>query len=153
MKRKIITDLDILTVAYWDEKKEANDFLNRIKSNEFELYVPYLLFDLLSKWSHRGLSEKIKHFYELHATKIITLQDSLTKIDELKINDKKIVAELKTHNIKEEDITLVIITAIFDLDYLVTYNKKHLRNMENEIGEVLKKDGLKTISIVLPSEI
>ena len=153
MKVKIIIDLDILTVAYWDKKKEAYDFLDRIKLGEFKLHVPYLLYDLLSNWKFKALSEKIKHFYDLHATKIITLQDSLNKIIELKIDDKKIVAELKIHNIKDEDITLVIITSIFQLDYLVTYNKKYLKNMENKINEVLNKNGLKTIKIVLPSEI
>ena len=58
MSKKIITDLDILTVAYWDSKKEANDFLERIKSGEFDMHVPYLIFDLLSKWRHNRLSEE-----------------------------------------------------------------------------------------------
>lgn len=152
-KKKILIDLDVVTVAEWDGNENAVQFLNRVKSGEFELYVPYLIFDLLSKWDYEKLSKKIRHFYELQATKIITAQDSLSRIEDLGIDAKKIVAELEKRHIKEEDAVLVVMSSIFDLDYLVTYNRKHLRNKFEVINDVLKKNGLKAIKITLPDEI
>ena len=56
-------------------------------------------------------------------------------------------------NIKPEDAFLVLITSIFDINYLITFNRKHLKNNENKINEVLKRNGLKIIKIVEPNEI
>jgi len=153
MKKRILIDLDVVTIAKWDSDTDAINFLDRVESGEFELYVPYLIFDLLSKRKYEELSERIKHFYELHATRVITVQDSLNRIEELKIDDKKTVAELERHHVKEEDATLVVVASIFELDYLVTYNRKHLKNKSEIINEILKRNGLRTIKITLPDEI
>ena len=55
--------------------------------------------------------------------------------------------------VKEEDVVLVVISSIFDIDYLVTFNRKHLKSKEKEINEVLRKNGIKCIKIILPSEL
>ena len=61
--------------------------------------------------------------------------------------------KLLSKGVKEEDAVLVIIASIFEIDHLVTYNRKHLRNKEIEINDVLSQNGLKTIKIRLPDEI
>ena len=71
----------------------------------------------------------------------------------IKLNDRQLSGDLLHHTVKEEDTILVIFTSIFNLDYLVTFNRKHLRNKEQIVNEVLKKHGIKPIKIVLPSEI
>ena len=108
-KNKILVDLDVVTVAFWDNKELAIKFLNRIKSEEFTLYTPFIITDLVAKWKHESLRNNIINFYEVYSD--------------------------------------------FNLDYLVTFNRKHLRDKEQIINEVLKKYGIKTIKIVLPSEI
>ncbi len=65
--------------------------------------------------------------------------DSLDRIEGLELDDKEIVAELERHHIKEEDATLIVLTSIFNLDALVTYNKKHLRNKSKVINKVFQK--------------
>jgi len=71
----------------------------------------------------------------------------------MKIDDIKILNELKKKNIKEEDALLVLITSIFDIDYLITFNRKHLRGKCDIINEVLKENGLRIIEVVSPEEI
>ncbi|MEK6984426.1 MAG: hypothetical protein AABX33_07670 [Nanoarchaeota archaeon] len=153
IKKKILSDLDIVTVAFWDKKDEAIKFLNRIKSAEFVLYTPFIILNLLTKWKHESLRNKIINFYEVYSDKIITIKSYDEKIKEIKLDDKKLSNELLSHQIKEEDIVLVIFASIFNLDYLVTFNRKHLKDKEQTINEVLKKYGVNTIRIVLPSEI
>ena len=109
---KILVDLDVLTVAFWNRHEEALEFLARVKSGEFEVSTPYVLFDV-----------------------------------------EKLTKELLETGVKEEDAVLVVVTSLFSLGYLVTYNRKHLRSKSKEINEVLEKYGLRKISILLPTEI
>lgn len=146
-------DLDVVTVAEWDKKEEAILFLDRIKSEEFLLSTPFIILDLVSNWKHKSLKNKIIKFYEVYSNEIITVKSYVDRIQEMKLDDKKLSNELLSHNIKEEDIVLVIFTSIFRLDCLVTFNRKHLRDKEKIINEVLKKHGLKPIKIALPNEI
>lgn len=62
-KKRIIIDLDVVTLAFWDKKDEA-ELIERIKANEFEMVSPYILLDHLSKWDYRKLAEEIGEFYE-----------------------------------------------------------------------------------------
>ena len=152
-KKKILTDLDVVTVAFWDKKEMAIKFLERIKSEEFVLYTPFIITDLVAKWKHERLRSEILSFYETYSDEVITTKAYLEKIEEIKLDDKQLSRDLLHHTVKEEDTILVIFTSIFNLDYLVTFNRKHLRNKERMINGVLKKHGIKPIKIVLPGEI
>lgn len=66
---------------------------------------------------------------------------------------KALTQDLDYYDIKDEDIILIIITSIFDLDYLVTFNRKHLKNNEVRINDVLQKHKIRKIKIVLPNEV
>ena len=92
-------------------------------------------------------------FYEVYSDEVITVKSYIKKIEEINLNDKQLLNDLLFHNIKEEDIVLVIFTSIFNLDYLVTFNRKHLKNKEETINQVLKKYEINTIKIALPNEI
>lgn len=152
-KKKIIIDLDVVTIAEWDSHKDSIALLNRVKFGEFEVYTPYSLLDLLDKWHHKKLREKIKEFYELYSAEIVTAQKLTDKLDKLGVKENDIVNDLKKEQVKEEDILLVVVTSVFDLDYLITFNRKHLKNKKEVINNVLQKYSLKTIEIVLPNEI
>ena len=84
---------------------------------------------------------------------MVTNDDIDAKIDDLGIDDEKILLELQSNGVKEEDAFIVLIASIFDLDNLITFNRKHLRNKKKEINEVLKRNGLKTIEISGPEEV
>ena len=152
MKNKIIVDLDVLTLAFWDKKDEAK-LIGRIKSGVFTVVTPYIILEHLSKWNHRKLADEIARFYEVYSSQIVTAQNILNKTNDMNVEYKKLLFELVKLGVKEEDVVLVIISSIFDVDYLVTFNKKHLRNKEKEINEILRKNGIRTIKIVFPEEL
>lgn len=152
MKKKIVVDLDVITVAFWDKKDEAR-LIERIKAGVFAMTTPYIILEHLSKWNYRNLAEEIASFYEIYSSQIITAQNILDKTEERGLDYKKMLVELINIGVKEEDVVLVIISGIFGVDYLVTFNRKHLRSKEREINEILKKNGAKTIRIALPSEL
>ena len=129
-KKKIIIDLDVVTVAEWDKSQQgitARTFIERVKNKEFNVFTPYIIFDLINDWKHISLVKKIKEFYELNSLNIISVLNLEERINELKFNRKTLTSDLKLSVIKEENIILVIMSSIFDIDYLVTFNRKHLK--------------------------
>ena len=156
MKKKILIDLDVVTVGRWDAGKYgdiARKLLKRTGNKEFDLVTPSYLIGHLLKWHNIQLKEKIEEFYLQESTKILSNEDVDIKIERLEIDDKALLNDLKNHDIKEEDAFIVMVTAIFDLDYLITFNKIHLKNKKEAINEVLKKHGLAAIKIVGPEEV
>jgi len=151
-KEKIIVDLDVTTLAFWDNKDEAK-LIERIKGSKYAMVTPYIILEHLSKWNHRKLADEIASFYETYSFEIVTAQNILDKTNDMRVEYKELFMLLVNVGVKEEDIILVIVSSIFKVDYLVTFNRKHLRNKEKEINEVLKKNGINTIKIVLPSEL
>ena len=65
--KKIIIDLDVVTISIWDKKGEnvklAVNLLNRVKNKEFHAVTPFYLPGHLEKWKHISLKEKIEDFY------------------------------------------------------------------------------------------
>ena len=155
-KKKIVVDLDVVTVAKWDKGKNGDlsrKFVIRVEKGEFDMHTPYIILDLISEWRHTALVKEIKEFYDIYSQEIISVINLEDKILKLNINRKALTLDLKSYDIKDEDIILVIITSIFGVDCLVTFNRKHLKNNEVKINNVLQKYNLKTIKIVLPDEI
>ena len=156
MKKKIIIDLDVVTVAKWDKSDNGDlgrKFIIRVEKKEFEMLTPYIIFDLISEWKHKSLSKEIREFYDIYSKDIISVINLEDKIIELNVDRKALTSDLKFYDIKDEDIILVIITCIFDIGYLVTFNRKHLKNNEVKINNTLQKHRLRSIKIVLPNEV
>lgn len=124
-KKKIIIDLDVIAVAEWDKSPQgaiARAFIERVKNKKFYVFTPYIIFDLINDWKHISLVKKIKEFYELYSLNIISVLNLEEKITELNFNRKALVSDLKLSVIKEEDIILVIMSSVFNIDCLVTFN-------------------------------
>ena len=156
MKKKIIVDLDVTTVAKWDKSKNGHisrKFIIRVEKGEFEMLTPYIILDLFSEWKHIALVREIREFYDIYSQNIISIINLEEKIIKLDVDRKALTSDLKFYDIKDEDIILVIIASIFDVGYLVTFNRKHLKNNEVKINNVLQKYKLRTIKIALPDEI
>lgn len=157
LKKKILIDLDVITVELWDSKGEnkriANEFIRRVENKEFFVVTPYSLLELVSKWKYTALKDEIEEFYLKKSDMTLSNKDVDAKIDSIGIDDVSILLELERNAVKGEDALLALISSIFDIDYLVTFNRKHLRNKTKIINEVLKENGLKPIQIVGPEEI
>ena len=157
MKKKIIIDLDVVTVSIWDKKGQnvrlAVKMVERIKSKEFYVMTPYFMLELVSKWRYSQLKDYIEDFYLKFTDKMLSNEDLDERIDSMNIDDKKIITELKNIGIKGEDSLLVLVASIFGVDYLITFNKIHLKSKKEVINEVLRKNGLRTIKIAGPEEV
>lgn len=156
MMKKIIIDLDVVTVSIWNKKgkqlEAAEKFIKRVWRREFYIITPFFLLELVSKWKHIQLKDFIEDFYLKVTDKILSNEDLGTKIDSAGIDDKKVLGELIYYGIKDEDALLVLITSVFNVDYLITFNRVHLRNNKEKINQILEKNGLKTININGPEE-
>jgi len=150
---KILVDLDVVTIALWNKDKEAVEFIENVKKGKFEIYTPHVILDLVSKWRYEKLKTAIKHFYELYSKEILTPQRLLEKFESRGVDSDKVVGSLVQIGVKIDDAALVLVASVFDVDVLITYNRKHFRSKSKEINEVLEKYGLRKISILLPTEI
>ena len=156
MKIKILVDLDVVTVGSWDKGSNgdlARKLMSRLKNKEFYLVTPFYLLEHVLKWENQWLKESIENFYLKCSDLLLTNDDIDAKIEDRNIDDKNILLGLQSHNIKEEDSFIVLVTALFDLDYLITFNRVHLKNKKKIISEVLKENGLKQINIAGPEEV
>lgn len=156
MKKKMLIDLDVVTVGKWDAGKYgdvARNLIKRVENKEFKLITPFYMIEHILKWDNIMLRDKIEDFYIKESGEILTNDDVDDKIGELRIDDKKLLEGLKNQGVKEEDAFIVMVTSLFNLDCLVTFNRVHLKNKKEAINEVLKKHGLKAIKIAGPEEV
>ena len=156
-KKKILIDLDVITVAIWDKKgtqvEIAKKFINKVEAREFYIISPFFLIELALKWKYKELSEDIKEFYVRYSDKFVSDIEFKEKSKELNVNAEGIIRLLEDYDIKQEDSVLVLVTSIFNLDYLITFNRKHLKNKKEIINMVLMENGLRAIKIIGPDEI
>lgn len=156
VRKKIIIDLDIVTVSIWDKKGKnvelAIKFIDRVKNREFYVTTPHFMLELISKWKYSQLKDHIEDFYLKFSDEMLSNEDLDDKINAMKINDEEILTELKGLGIKGEDSLLVLVASIFDVDFLITFNRTHLKNKKEVINEVLKKYGIRPIKIIGPEE-
>ena len=156
MAKKIIVDLDIVTMALWNKKGEdtqlARRFINRVEEGEFDVVTPFVMLELLTRWKYSALVENIQQFYLKNTKVFITNEDIDKKLDLLNVDDKKVLSALKAAGVKGEDALLALITSIFEIDCLVTFNRKHLKSKRERINGVLTENGVKTVRIIGPED-
>lgn len=155
MKEKISIDLDVITVGIWkkiDKRKIlSEDLMKRIENKEFQIITVSPMLNLVKKWRNKKLAGEIKDFYSRNSDFFIDEAELFEKLKNKKIDVSKLLNELSIHNIKDEDVILIIACAV-EQAKLITFNRKHLKNKQDKIKEVLKKYGLK-IDILYPNEI
>ena len=84
---------------------------------------------------------------------MLTNEDVDEMVAKAGLDDKKLLRELQANGIKEEDAFLVMVSSIFSLDCLATFNRVHLRKNENTINEVLRRYGIQPVRIVGPEQV
>jgi len=159
LKKKILIDLDVLTVAEWEKedtrKEEALEFLKIVGKKRFFVYVFDEQLEAVSKWENKNLREKIiKKLNEIKDEK----EDAADLLEELKLEIGRNLEEFLDEFVnftksKRADLRLALTASALKVDYLVTFNRKHLKSKEKEIREFLRKYNLHTPKIVFPKEI
>ena len=157
MKKKIIIDLDVVTVALWDSIGKnielARNFLTKVERKEFYLGTPFLIIEIVLKWKHEKLKNNIKEFFIRNSDRLITDTEIKEKCDELDVDYELILNQLENAGIKREDAALVLVASLFSFDYLVTFNRIHLKNKKEESNKILKEWKMPTIQILGPEEL
>ena len=155
VKRKIIIDLDVVTVAKWDKGKNgevSRKFIIRVAKKVFYLITPTLLLELVRKWKHKKLRIRIEEFYSKNSDELIDRLQIIEEIVSKRIDFEELFGSFIEIGIKEEDITLIFVSSLRDA-LLITFNKVHLKNKEEEINEILSEYGLRAIKITSPEQI
>jgi len=155
IKRKIIIDLDVVTVGKWDKGSHGNisrKFMIKVSKGIFYLVTPTLLLELVGKWSHEKLKVQIEEFYSKNSNETIERLQIIKDILSNGIDFEEIFGKFIDIGIKEEDITLIFASSLRDAA-LITFNKIHLKNKEEEINGILSEYSLKTIKIISPEQI
>ena len=155
VKRKIIIDLDVVTVAKWDKGKNgevSRKFIIRVAKKVFYLITPTLLLELVRKWKHEKLRIRIEEFYSKNSDELIDRLQIIEEIVSKRIDFEELFGSFIEIGIKEEDITLIFVSSLRDA-LLITFNKVHLKNKEEEINEILSEYGLRAIKITSPEQI
>ena len=155
IKRKIIIDLDVVTVGKWDKGKDGSNsrrFIVRVVNDEFYLVTPTLLLELVRKWRHKSLKIQIEEFYLKNSNEQMERLQIIEEIISRRIDFEELFSKFINIGIKEEDVTLILVSSLRDA-LLVTFNKVHLKNKEEEINEILAEYSLRTIKITSPEQI
>jgi len=157
IKKKIIVDLDVVTVGIWkksDERKAtALRFMERVEYKEFEVVMLSSTLNLIEKWKNIELSTSIRNFYSKNTNHFL---DDLEIFDFLRKNNASasaIIDDFLRKRIKQEDIMLILACVTVKADYLITFNRKHLKNNAETINTILNKYKLHRINVVHPNEI
>ncbi|MBI3034924.1 hypothetical protein HYY71_01245 [Candidatus Woesearchaeota archaeon] len=157
MKKKIIVDLDVVTVGIWEKsdkrREQALKFMGRIENKEFEIVMLSSTLNLVEKWKNAELSTKIKEFYSKntgHFTDDLEIFNFLRKHE---VSASLVIDQFLKKGIKREDILLILACVATESDYLVTLNRRHLRDNEGTINSILNDNKLKKIKVVYPNEI
>lgn len=157
MKKKIIIDLDVVTVGIWmkadDRKLVALKFMSRVKHQEFEVLMLSSTLNLVEKWNNSELSNSIKDFYYENTSHFIDDSEIFDFLRKHKVSTSIIIDDFLRKKIKQEDIMLILACVAVNAGYLVTFNRKHLKNNADTINTILKKNKLRKIKVVHPNEI
>jgi len=157
MKKKIIIDLDVVTIGVWKKadprKEESLKFMTRVKAKEFEVIMLSSTLNLLDKWKYTELSKVIRDFYVENTDLFLDEIEIFEFLNKQKINSAVIIDTLLKKGIKREDILLILACVTTNADYLVTLNRRHLKNNADLINSVLTYYKLRRIKVVHPNEI
>ena len=148
-------DLDVVTIGKWDKGKQGDysrKFMVRVKRKEFYIITPTLLLELVRKWKHENLKIQIEEFYLKNSDEFVERLQIIGEIISKEIDFEEIFRKFIDVGVKEEDITLILASSLRDA-ILITYNRVHLKNKEEEINEILSEYDLKAIKIISPERI
>jgi len=138
--KKVLIDLNVYIAAEWGKKKEAIEFLGKVR--KYNVITPVLiLFYILRNWKYRKLVDKIFNVVDKVTTTYVgTAQTNLKSIQLVNLPLRIFARRIsKTVGIPLDDARLIACAVLNEAEFLVTYDKKHLKNKEKEIVDFLKK--------------
>ena len=153
--KRIIIDLDVVTVAFWDKSANgeiARNFIKKLSGKDHYIITPTLLIHLVRMWKHDKLRMQIEDFYLTRSNELMESLQIVEGILSSGVDFEEIFSKLLKIGVKDEDITLVLAGSLTS-SLLITFNRIHLKNKEEEINGILSKYGLKTIKVISPESL
>lgn len=157
---RVIVDLDVVTVAKWHEKRDprlasSQKFIKSVERGEFSLMVPDIFFEILKVWEHGELVGRIRNWYETNAKFVIPTGKAIMRVaSKINLSEETLIERFALEvDMKKEDAFLVLLGTGCNAEYIVTWNKAHLRNKREKIEQIGRKLGLRVPKIIFPTEI
>ncbi len=163
--KKIIVDLDVVTVANYPRNESAADYGRKEYAKRFLDYVAdgvrdgkfWLVslrsFDaLLALWKYREIVIKILDFYHSNSSELVDTTEIVAEFIEKGIDYDEVIKSFTDKGIKGEDVLIILVASIRHAT-IVTFNRKDLRNRQEEIRRLLAANGLDSVEITEPSEL
>lgn len=153
--KRILIDLDVVVIGIWanendTRKKAAHKFIQNVRGKKFIVITPTTMLEVVSEWKDGIIKTGIIEFYTLN-TDIFIEDSGVIEIINSSGNDfEEVSTMLMKIGIKDGDVFLVLAASAEKLDYLITFNRKHLTSNELKINGLLRRYGLNEIRIVTP---
>lgn len=156
MRPKVLIDLDVITTKVWDRRQDTIEFLDKVKRGEYMCTFPlFLIVHILRKWAYKKLVDKIIREIDEVTTEFLrssVVEEAVERKTGMpsRVFIKKGFRKL---DINKQDFTLVVFASVYEIDFLVTYNKTHLLQRQEDVEKFLRKFNLKSPKIISPNEL
>lgn len=117
--------------------------------------MPDTFLEILKSWEYVELMRRVRGWYAKNAKSIISSEEALRELTaKIGLSEETLIEKLASEaEMKREDAFLVLIGMGGGAEYIVTWNKAHLRDKREKIEEIGTKLGLRVPKIVFPTEI
>jgi len=153
-KIKIYLDTSVISFYFAEDAPEKMEltrkfFDQELAKGEYEVYISDLTLRELSNCKDIELQEKLVKFARMLTTKVLTVTEEIDRVAAEFVEDGFIP-------VKYQEDALHLAYALFnDLDYVVSWNFKHLVTIKTKraVKVVAAREGFKEIEIISPEEV
>ena len=157
-KAKIYLDTSVINFLFADDAPEKKDitidfFENYVKTKLYEVYISPIVIDEINRTSDEYKKQRLLNVVSSYDIKIIDISEKEDEIENLAYVyiDKNIIPKNKI-----EDALHISVCSVLNIDYLLSWNYKHLANVnrESKIIAVNITEGYnKQLRIITPMEV
>ena len=157
-KAKIYLDTSVINFLFADDAPEKKDitidfFENYVKTKLYEVFISPIVIDEINRTSDEYKKQRLLNVVSSYDIKIIDISEKEDEIENLAYVyiDKNIIPKNKI-----EDALHISVCSVLNIDYLLSWNYKHLANVnrESKIIAVNITEGYnKQLRIITPMEV
>lgn len=157
-KIEIYLDTSVINFLFADDAPEKRDitidfFNNYVKTGIYEVFISPVVIDEINKTQDNKKKSLLLDVITDYNIKILDISENSEEIENLAYNyiDQKIIPERKI-----EDALHIAICTVFNIDILLSWNYKHLANINKEskiISYNLLEGYSKNLKIITPIEV
>lgn len=132
-KLKIYLDTSVINFLFADDvpefRKVTEDFFeNYVKKGKYHVYVSDVVIAEIEKTKHENKKKHLLEVIEKYSLRILTLNETSHELAKVYLREKLIPPK------KIEDAQHIAIATYNQMDILLSWNFKHLSNIQKQIG-------------------